>query len=39
VAANTAQLTWLWLRGRHAYASLTGIAAPESLPLPGAPTS
>jgi hypothetical protein len=39
VAANTAQLAWLWFRGRHAYASLTGIAAPESLPLPGAPTS
>jgi hypothetical protein len=39
VAANAAQLGWLWFRGRHAYVSLTGPAAPESLPLSGPPTS
>ena len=39
VLANTAQLVWLWMRGRHAYVSLTGPAAPESLPLAGPPTS
>jgi hypothetical protein len=39
VCANAAQLVWLWLRGRHAYVSLTGPAAPESLPLSDPPTS
>jgi Na+-driven multidrug efflux pump len=39
VASNAAQLTWLWWRGRHAYVSLTGPAAPESLPLSDPPTS
>lgn len=39
VMANTAQVGWLWFRGRHAYVSLTGPAAPESLPLADPPTS
>jgi len=39
VASNAAQLAWLWWRGRHAYVSLTGPAAPESLPLSDPPTS
>ena len=39
VTANAAQLGWLWMRGRHAYVSLTAPAMPESLPLSDPPTS